>query len=121
MLLWAIQGTLAALFLVAGLRKSLQSKDSLAASMPALAGFSHTTIRFIAIAELAGAWGLVLPAATGIAPVLTPLAATGLAVIMALAALVHQRRREYRPNMLNVVLSLGAALVAGARFGPCTL
>lgn len=48
--------------------------------------FSAGTVKFIGAAELAGALGLIVPAVTGITVVLTPLAATGLAVTMLLAA-----------------------------------
>ena len=51
-------------------------------------------MRFIGVMELLGAAGLILPAVTGIAPILTPLAAAGLAVMMLLAAPTHLRRKE---------------------------
>lgn len=38
--------------------------------------FSPATVRFIGVVEILGALGLVLPALTGITPILTPLAAT---------------------------------------------
>ncbi|KAB8190991.1 DoxX family protein [Nonomuraea phyllanthi] len=114
--LWAVQGTLAAVFVVTGLRKAIQSEEGLKAGLPALGGFSLTAVRLVAVAELAGAAGLVLPAATGIAPVLTPLAAVGLAVIMVLAARTHLRRREYGSTVLTAVLFLAAAAVVWGRF-----
>lgn len=83
-------------------------------------GFPGAAIRLIGIAELAGAAGLVLPAVTGIAPVLTPLAATGLALTMTLAAIFHARRHEYAAIPLTVVLFVAAAFTAWARFGPYT-
>jgi hypothetical protein len=43
--------------------------------------------------------GLILPAVTGIVPWLTPLAAVGLALTMAGAAIVHLHRGEY-PNII---------------------
>jgi hypothetical protein len=46
------------------------------------------------VVELLGAIGLILPAALDIAPVLTPMAATGLAILMALAMNTHHRGRE---------------------------
>lgn len=50
---------------------------------------------FIGVAELLGGLGLLLLAAlTGILPWLTPLAATGLALIMILAAGFHAMREE---------------------------
>ncbi|WP_406435249.1 DoxX family protein [Streptomyces sp. NBC_00631] len=56
--------------------------------------------------------------ATGIAPVLTPLAATGLVVVMVLAAITHARRKEPGAIAFNAVLLILAALVAWGRFGP---
>ena len=60
----------------------------------------------------------MLPAATGVATVLTPLAATGLAIVMLLAAVVHARRKEQQLIGVNVVLLVLAAFVAVMRFGP---
>ncbi|MEU8177844.1 DoxX family protein [Microbispora hainanensis] len=116
--LWAVQGTLAAVFVVAGARQAIPSRSTLISRMPWTADFPGAAIRLIGIAELAGAAGLVLPAATGIAPVLTPLAATGLALVMTLAAIFHARRHEYAAIPLTVVLFVTAAFTAWARFGP---
>ncbi|WCN79082.1 DoxX family protein [Micromonospora sp. LH3U1] len=69
-------------------------------------------------AELLGGLGLILPAATGIAPVLTPIAATCLAVVMVLAAITHIRRKESSGVAINAVLFLLRAFVAWGRFGP---
>jgi len=67
--------------------------------------------------ELLASIGLILPAVTGIAVVLTPLAATGLAVMMLLAALTHVRRREPGAMVFTLVLLVAAAVVAWGRFG----
>ena len=61
-------------------------------------------VRFIGLSEVAGALGLILPAATRIQPRLTVFAADGLAIIMVLAALFHISRGEYGPIAINVVL-----------------
>lgn len=53
----------------------------------------------------------------GIATVLMPLAATGLAVIMVLAMGVHARRREPQAIAFNAVLLIAAAFIAWGRFG----
>jgi DoxX-like family len=53
---------------------------------------SQGTVRFIGVAELLGGIGLILPAAAGIAPILTPIAATCLAVVMVLATDRHATR-----------------------------
>ena len=81
-------------------------------------GESRRTIRFIGIAEILGAIGLILPGATGIAAVLTPIAAVCLAVTMVLAAVVHGRRGETQAIVVNVVLLALALFVAVMRFGP---
>lgn len=116
--LWILQGLLAAMFGLAGLMKSTQPKDKLAKSLPWVADFSPGTVRFIGAVELLGALGLILPGATGIAVVLTPLAASGLAVVMILAAVVHARRREPGSIAFNAILLVLAAVVAWGRFGP---
>jgi hypothetical protein len=53
-----------------------------------------------------------------VAPVLTPLAASGLVVLMVGAAVTHARRGETPMIAVNVVLGLLAAFVAWGRFGP---
>ncbi|WP_411152110.1 DoxX family protein [Streptomyces sp. A30] len=116
--LWIVQAVLAAMFAMAGVMKSTQPKEKLAGRLPWTADFSQGTVRFIGIVEFAAALGLILPAATGIAPVLTPLAATGLVVVMVLAAITHGRRKEPGAIAFNAVLLILAALVAWGRFGP---
>ena len=76
--LWALQALLAALFVFAGAAKLMMDPAELATQ-------SHlplTFLRFISVCELLGAIGLIVPALTGVAPQLTPLAAGGLIVIM---------------------------------------
>jgi uncharacterized membrane protein YphA (DoxX/SURF4 family) len=116
--LWIVQIVLAAAFVLAGVMKSTRAKEKLQPSLPWVEDFSLGTIRLIGVAELLGGLGLVLPAATGIAPVLTPIAATCLAVVMVLAAITHIRRKEPSGVAVNAVLFLLAAFVAWGRFGP---
>jgi uncharacterized membrane protein len=116
--LWIVQGLLAAMFAMAGVMKSTQPKDKLAGRLPWVEDFSPATVRFIGVVELAAALGLILPAVTGIAPILTPLAATGLAVVMVLAAITHARRTEPSGIAFNAVLFALAVVVAWGRFGP---
>ncbi|WP_329520783.1 DoxX family protein [Spirillospora sp. NBC_01491] len=121
LLLWILQAALAALFGAAGVMTSTQPKDKLEPKLPWTVDFSTHAVRFIGLAELVGALGLILPAATGLVPILTPLAATGLALLMALAALTHLRRKESTAIALNAVLLIAAAVIAWGRFGPHTL
>jgi putative oxidoreductase len=92
--LWSMQFLLAAMFGMAGYMKLSQPISQLAAMLPFAAQVPEGLVRFIGAAELAGALGLILPAATRILPVLTPLAASGLLLIMVLASGFHISRGE---------------------------
>lgn len=116
--LWILQALLAAAFLAAGGMKAFQSNDALVDSMAWVADVPGWLVTFIGVVEIAGALGLILPALTRIAPVLTPLAATGLALTMAIAAVFHLVRAEYTGIIPNVVLFALLGVVAWARFGP---
>ena len=76
-------------------------------------------IRLLGLAEMAGAVGLVAPQATGIAPLLTPLAALCLAALMAGAVRTHRGLREgFAPAAIVGALCVGIAagrLVLGAQ------
>jgi len=116
--LWITAGLLAALYLFAGLNKVTAGRDKLLTDpkMAWAADYSDTAVRAIGAVEILGALGLILPQATGIAEILTPLAATGLAAVQLAAARVHQRRGETASLPLNAVLFLLAAFVAVGRF-----
>jgi uncharacterized membrane protein len=116
--LWITQVILAAMFAVAGIMKATQPKEKLADRLPWTQDFSQGTVRFIGVVELLGAFGLILPAVTGIAPILTPIAAIGFAVMMVLAAATHIRRKEPSAVVFNAVLFAVAVFVAWGRFGP---
>jgi hypothetical protein len=118
--LWIIASALAVMFALSGLMKLGTSKDKLVASsnMGWAKAFSQTEIRWIGAAELCGAVGLIAPAVVHIAPVLVPIAASGLLVVMVGASVVHGRRGEVPTVAMNVVLFALAALVAWGRFGP---
>jgi len=76
--LWIVQGLLSALFLFGGVSKLMIPIEEITASVP-LPGYF---IQFIAVAEILGAIGLIVPWALRILPGLTPLAASGLVIIM---------------------------------------
>jgi uncharacterized membrane protein len=116
--LWIVAGVLAAVFLSAGVLKLTQPKEKLRANLAWVDDFSARTVKFIGLMEILGAIGLIVPAVTGIATILTPLAATGLAITMVLAAVVHARRREPQLIVVNAVLFALALFVAIMRFGP---
>ncbi|MEQ4210049.1 DoxX family protein [Actinopolymorpha sp. B9G3] len=117
--LWIIAALLAVTFLASGAVKLAQPKEKLVASgMGVLEGFSAGTIKAIGALEVLGAVGLILPAALSIAPVLVPLAAVGLALLMVGAFIPHARRREVQGIVMTLALFALAVLVAWGRFGP---
>ena len=116
--LWIISGLLAAGFLASGATKLTQPKEKLVASTGVLEDFSAGSIKAIGILEILAAVGLILPAALDIAPVLVPLAAVGLVLLMAGAFVTHVRRREIQGIVVTLVLLALAVLVASGRFGP---
>lgn len=117
--LWIIAGVLAILFGMAGSMKLTQSKEKLASSgMGWTDDFSPGTIKAIGVLEVLAAVGLILPAVLGIAPVLVPLAALGLAALMVGAIVTHARRHESQMIVVNVILLTLALVVAVGRLGP---
>jgi uncharacterized membrane protein YphA (DoxX/SURF4 family) len=117
--LWIIASVLAAAFLAAGLAKVSRPKEKLGASgMGWTDQFSQGGVTTIGALEVLAAIGLILPAALGIAPVLVPLAAVGLVLLMAGAAVTHARRHETPMVAGNLVLLALAAVVIWGRFGP---
>ena len=117
--LWIVAIVLAAGFAASGLMKLLIPKDKLVSSGQGWAqDVAPTNIRLIGVVEVLGAAGLILPAVTHIAPILVPLAAVGLVLVMVGAAAVHARRKEVMNIGVNVVLLALAVFVAWGRFGP---
>lgn len=116
-MLWILQFLLALLFVAAGATKLFQPYEGLARRMPWVEDYSPRTVRAVGGLELLGGLGLVLPALLGIAVVLTPLAAVGLAVIMVLATVHHLRRREIGPMVFTIVLLLLLLFLAWGRLG----
>ena len=116
--LWIIAGYLAAVFLVAGVTKLFIPKVKLAKAPGAgwVADFSAGFVKALGAVELLGAVGLILPALLDIAPILVPLAAVGLALDMAGAAIVMFRRHEYKHMLGNLTYLALAAFVAWGRF-----
>ncbi len=78
-------------------------------------GISPAFRTFIGISELLAAVGLILPGLTGIMPWLTPLAATGLIIVMVGAMTFHLYRKETSTAAISLVLVAICVLVAYGR------
>jgi hypothetical protein len=117
--LWVIASILAAALLIGGLAKLILSRNAItAAGFGVLEDFSTATVKIIGTLEVLAATGLILPAALGIAPILVPLAAVGVVLLISAAIIAHLRRGETRVVVANLAVIALAAFVAWGRFGP---
>jgi uncharacterized membrane protein YphA (DoxX/SURF4 family) len=111
--LWIVQGLLVLLFLFAGSMKLIVPIAMLTAQMPLpLPGLF---LKFIGVAEVTGAIGLILPGLVRIRPMLTPLAACGLLIIMIGATVVTLLAGSVVGALCPLVVGLLCAAVAYGR------
>jgi hypothetical protein len=115
--LWVVQGLLAALFLFAGGMKLVLPLDQMTGPV-ALPGWF---LRFLGTAEVMGAIGLILPGLLRIHQELTPLAATGLVIIMTGATIITAIGGAVAPALVPLVVGMLAATVAYGRRQPSPL
>ncbi|HWS50633.1 MAG TPA: DoxX family protein [Microbacterium sp.] len=108
---WIVAGLAALVFLAAGLMKLAQPKEKLQTNMGWVEDFSGTSVKLIGLAEVLGAVGLILPMATGILPILSPIAGVALAVLMIGAAITHIRRKEPAIPFALAILAAAAAVL----------
>ena len=119
--LWIVAGLLAVVYLVAGTGKLIVPKEKLAAAPGGgwVEDFSAGSVKAIGALEVLAAVGLVLPAATDIAPVLVPLATLGLVLIMVGAVITRLRRHEPKAMVADLAnLALAGFVAWGRFFGP---
>lgn len=111
--LWVVNVLLAVAMLGAGTMKSIKSREALlAAGMGWVEDAAPASIKAIGALEVLGAIGLIVPLATGIAPILTPLAAVGIAIVMLGAVAVHVRRKEpVIPALPLAIVALASAIL----------
>lgn len=112
--LWTAQVVLAGMFFMFGQMKLFTPMDQLNVLIPWTNDVPAWLTRFIATSELLGSVGLILPAVLRIKPVLTPLAACGIALIMILAILFHIARGESQVIGFHIgIIALASFIVWG--------
>lgn len=118
--LWIVTGLLAAVFLLAGSTKSFIPRQKLATAPGGewVLHFSPGFIKALGAVEILGGLGLILPALLDTTPVLVPLAALGLALIMVGAAIVEFRLRALKHVIVNLTYLALLTFVTWGRFGP---
>ena len=111
--LWIVQALLAALFLFAGVMKLVLPIEAMAGPVDLPGPF----LRFIGVAETLGALGLILPGLFKVRPILTPLAAAGLVVIMAGATVITAMGGQIAPVLVPLTAGLlASSVVYGRRY-----
>lgn len=113
--LWIIQGLAALGFVYSGRLKAFQYEKA-KASWGWVKDVPKAFVVFIGVAELVGAFGLILPQAMDIVPILSPIAAAGLATVVFLGALFHVTRKEYREIGINIVFFVLTVFIVIGRF-----
>jgi uncharacterized membrane protein YphA (DoxX/SURF4 family) len=111
--LWIVQVLLAALFVFSGIMKFVMPVEEMTKQMPMLPGWF---LHFIGVAEILGGLGLVLPGLLRTRPGLTPLAATGLVIIMVGATVITAMIGPVVMAMLPFTVGVLAAFVAYGRW-----
>jgi uncharacterized membrane protein YphA (DoxX/SURF4 family) len=115
--LWVAAIILATVFAIAGGLKVAVPRQRLRPLMGWVEYASDLPVKALGVAEVAGAVAIVLPGLIGVATVLTPIAAVGLAIVMVGAAIVHLCLDESGKVPQTVVLFVLAVFVAWGRFG----
>ena len=119
--LWIVAGIVAAFFLLAGGGKLVVSEKRMADAAGSMGWVNNVSPRFvraIGALEILGAIGLILPAMVDLAPILVPVAAIGLATIMAGAVILRVRRHEPKAMLLDLFYLLPPVFIAWGRLGP---
>jgi putative oxidoreductase len=114
--LWIAQVLLAVPFILTGLMKATFPVGQIIPFIPWVMDFPLWFVRVVGVCELTAGLGLLIPSIVRIRPVRTPLAASGLVILMLCAIVYHIKHSEYRNIVVNAILALVAAFVAWGRF-----
>jgi len=114
--LWFIQGALAAFFIMPGVGKISGSRESHIADGHIKPDGNLFPIRILGVLELLGCVGIIVPWLTGIVPILTPITAVGYCLIMVAGMINHTIKREYKMLPMLIAVLIVASLVAYYRF-----
>lgn len=112
---WVFSIVLAVVFFLTGVNKAFRYEKA-AKMFTWVKDVPRILVQVAGIVEILGAFGLILPAATGILPWLTPMAAVALALLMFMAATFHAQRRERGEAATNLFLLIILAFVVYLRW-----
>lgn len=115
-ILWIVQGLLSVFFIMAGYGKITGSKAQHVADGHLKPNNSIMPIRVLGVLELLGCIGIIVPWLSGIAPILTPMAAASFCLIMVAGMFVHITKKEYNMLPMLMIVFILSAVVAYFRF-----
>ena len=113
--LWIASGLLAFAMLGAGALKVVTPRVKLMEKFKWAKTWSDGNVKLLGLAEVLGGIGLIVPQATGILPILTPIAAVCIVVLMIGAVKTHLDFKE--PVVAPGILALLGVFIALGRFG----
>ena len=115
-MLWVFQVLIAIFFLMGGVYNLSQPIDVLAAKMSYVNHFPIWAVKLIAISEILGGIGVILPSMIRIKPMLTPLAAFGLTLVMVFATIYHVTHGEAYESPMTIILGAITIVIAWGRY-----
>jgi uncharacterized membrane protein YphA (DoxX/SURF4 family) len=113
--LWIAQVLLAAIFIWGSWMKFFTPVGKLSIMWPWVAQIPTGLLKFTATVDLLGGLGLILPALLRIRPILTPVAAIAIIVLMLVSSIFHITRGEASVIGANIFFALMAAFIAWGR------
>ena len=114
-LLWIAQILLSLCLSWAGIVKLFQPVEQLKMMWPWKGEVSQVFVKLIGIIDLLGALGLLIPPLFRFKPVLTPIAAIGIILLMITASIFHICRGESSQIGFNIVVAVISAFVVYGR------
>lgn len=116
-IIWILQVLIAFVFLFSGINKVyFDEKTLVQKGQTGVEGLSKWFIKFIGIAEIFGSVALILPRAFNKWTILTPISAICLGFIMIPAAFIHDKRKEPKNLVINIVILIICWIIAFYRF-----
>lgn len=114
--LWIVAGVFGVAYVAGGIIKLTMPYEKYAAKLHWPEDFTPGNVRFMGAVEVLGGIGLVLPALVDVAPILVPIAASGMALYMAGAITERLRRSEYKELLGDLLFLAAMIFIAWGRF-----
>ncbi|GGU21116.1 DoxX family protein [Nocardioides albus] len=115
--LWIVACVFGLAYVIGGTIKLTMPYERYAAKLHWPEDFTPGNVKFMGLVEVLGGIGLVIPALVDVAPILVPIAASGMALYMAGAITERLRRGEHKELVGDLLFLAAMLFVAWGRFG----